>query len=471
MSEQSSREELLVKILNQAQALSAGINPAIYRGHSPYIGENGNWYAYDDTLNAVVDTGVCAQGDEAARVAAELERAAAELSRAEGEQQRQAAEAARAGAEALRVQAEQLRAQAEAARGEAEAQRTSGEAERAEAEAARVEAEAARTAAENARAEAELLRQAAKADMEAATAALQGMTAEAQTLPPGSAATAALSDVEGCKRLTLGLPVGQPGRSVVSILRTAGTGAAGTTDTYTITYSDGATSTFTVYNGADGLGAGDMLAAAYDPDGDGKVEAADHADSAAALDEGAEVSMDQVSGLESALAGKQPTGNYLTAETDPTVPDWAKAQTKPAYTAAEVGAASARIAGVTLPSTGWSGDSAPYSQTIAIAGLAESGCVCVTAPTAASREAVSQCGLYVSDTLNESGQLTFFAEEAPGEELALLAMIITGVGDVAPSRVILAGGAGSGGGDYLPLTGGTVNGTITATKVYGAVWN
>ena len=24
---------------------------------------------------------------------------------------------------------------------------------------------------------------------------------------------------------------------------------------------------------------------------------------------------------------------------------------------------------------------------------------------------------------------------------------------------------------YLPLTGGTVNGTITATKVYGAVWN
>lgn len=460
MSEQSSREELLVKILNQAQALSAGIHPAIYRGHSPYIGENGNWYAYDDTLNAVVDTGVCAQGDEAARVAAELERAAAELSRAEGEQQRQAAEAARAGAEALRVQAEQLRAQAEAARGEAEAQRTSGETERAEAEAARVEAEATRTTAENARAEAELLRQAAKADMEAATAAL--------------------SDVEGCKRLTLGLPVGQPGRSVASILRTAGTGAAGTTDTYTITYSDGATSTFTVYNGADGLGAGDMLAAAYDPDGDGKVEAADHADSAnnaihadsaAALDEDAEVPMDQVTGLESALANKQPSGNYLTTETDPTVPAWAKAPTKPTYTAAEVGAASAQIAGVALPSTGWSGDSAPYSQTIAIAGLTENGCVCVVAPTAASREAVSQCGLYVSDTLNESGQLTFFAEKAPGEELALLAMIITGAGDAAPSRVILAGGAGSGGGDYLPLTGGTVNGTITATKVYGAVWN
>lgn len=446
MSEQSSRKELLVKILNQAQALSAGIHPAIYRGHSPYIGENGNWYAYDDTLNAVVDTGVCAQGDEAARVAAELERAAAELSRAEGEQQRQAAEAARAGAEALRVQAEQLRAQAEAARGEAEAQRTSGETERAEAEAARVEAEAARTTAENARAEAELLRQAAKADMEAATAALQGMTAEAQTLPPGSAATAALSDVEGCKRLTLGLPVGQPGRSVASILRTAGTGAAGTTDTYTITYSDGATSTFTVYNGADGLGAGDMLAAAYDPDGDGKVEAADHADSAnnathagsaAALDEDAAVSMDQVSGLESALAGKQPTGNYLTAETDPTVPAWAKADTKPTYTADEVGArpdtwtptaeqvgarpntwtptaqdvgarpdtwtptadqvgASAKpvILTGTLTAEGWSGSAAPYTQTLTITGIpaSQDAAVFVSIGVSAPAEAIEAWG-------------------------------------------------------------------------------
>ena len=39
-----------------------------------------------------------------------------------------------------------------------------------------------------------------------------------------------------------------------------------------------------------------------------------------------------------ALAGKQPTGTYLTEETDPTVPDWAKEPTKPGYTASEVGA-------------------------------------------------------------------------------------------------------------------------------------
>lgn len=45
---------------------------------------------------------------------------------------------------------------------------------------------------------------------------------------------------------------GEDGRGIVSIKRTSGNGAAGTTDTYTITYSDTTTSTFSVYNGADG---------------------------------------------------------------------------------------------------------------------------------------------------------------------------------------------------------------------------
>lgn len=50
---------------------------------------------------------------------------------------------------------------------------------------------------------------------------------------------------------------GESGRGIVSIKRTAGTGAAGTTDTYTITYTDSTTSTFNVYNGANGSGGGD----------------------------------------------------------------------------------------------------------------------------------------------------------------------------------------------------------------------
>ena len=45
---------------------------------------------------------------------------------------------------------------------------------------------------------------------------------------------------------------GEGGRGIVSIVRTSGNGAAGSTDTYTITYTDGTTSTFTVYNGKDG---------------------------------------------------------------------------------------------------------------------------------------------------------------------------------------------------------------------------
>lgn len=48
--------------------------------------------------------------------------------------------------------------------------------------------------------------------------------------------------------------------------------------------------------------------------------------------------MSAITGLEDALASKQPTGSYITEETDPTVPAWSKAATKPVYTAAEVGA-------------------------------------------------------------------------------------------------------------------------------------
>jgi len=45
---------------------------------------------------------------------------------------------------------------------------------------------------------------------------------------------------------------GETGAGVQSVERTAGDGSPGTTDTYTITLTDGSTSTFTVYNGADG---------------------------------------------------------------------------------------------------------------------------------------------------------------------------------------------------------------------------
>ena len=42
--------------------------------------------------------------------------------------------------------------------------------------------------------------------------------------------------------------------------------------------------------------------------------------------------------IKAALDEKQPKGSYITSESDPTVPEWAKAETKPTYTASEVGA-------------------------------------------------------------------------------------------------------------------------------------
>ena len=60
---------------------------------------------------------------------------------------------------------------------------------------------------------------------------------------------------------------GATGNGIASIELKSGTHAAGTTDTYEITFTDGTTFDFFVYNGANGTGAGDMLAATYDPNG------------------------------------------------------------------------------------------------------------------------------------------------------------------------------------------------------------
>ena len=60
---------------------------------------------------------------------------------------------------------------------------------------------------------------------------------------------------------------GKDGSSIQSIQRTVGNGAPGTMDTYTITLTDGSKTTFQVYNGRDGEGAGDMTSMVYDPQG------------------------------------------------------------------------------------------------------------------------------------------------------------------------------------------------------------
>ena len=116
----------------------------------------------------------------------------------------------------------------------------------------------------------------AKNSAESAKYAIENLEVSSKTLETGQDATVEKSIVEGIVHFLFGLPrgergeQGEKGSSIDKVERTSGNGAPGTTDTYTITTSDQQQYTFTVYNGADGLGAGDMKAAVYDPDGSQK---------------------------------------------------------------------------------------------------------------------------------------------------------------------------------------------------------
>jgi hypothetical protein len=113
------------------------------------------------------------------------------------------------------------------------------------------------------------------ADGAAATITIGTVTTGA----PGSSATVTNVGTENAAVLDFSIPqgakgdkgdkgdTGADGLGITSITRTVGDGSPGTTDTYTITYTDETTDEFTVYNGADGEGAGDMLASVYDPTG------------------------------------------------------------------------------------------------------------------------------------------------------------------------------------------------------------
>lgn len=154
-------------------------------------------------------------------------------------------------------------------------------------------------------------------------------------------------------------PKGDPGTSVASIQRTSGTGAAGTTDTYTMYDSDDeAIGTFTVYNGADGLGSGDMLKSVYDPQGkntdifayvDDAIDAIPTPDVSGQIQEhntSETAHQDIREAIPTKVSDLTNDSGYLTAESDPTVPAWAKADSKPTYTAEEVGAIPATQKGV-----------------------------------------------------------------------------------------------------------------------------
>ena len=120
---------------------------------------------------------------ESARDTAEDARVSAENARKSNEDARKAAETARADAETARANAEDARATAETARATAEGDRASAETARAQAETSRATAETSRADAESARVEAENARKAAetaRADAEAARASAEQARADAQ---------------------------------------------------------------------------------------------------------------------------------------------------------------------------------------------------------------------------------------------------------------------------------------------------
>ena len=109
----------------------------------------------------------------------------------------------------------------------------------------------AETAERNAEAAAEASAESANASAQSAADAkqsedfLKNVTAVAEHLPPETDPTASYSNGV----FYFGIPIGATGNGIASISKT---GTSGLVDTYTITFTDGTTTTFTVTNGADG---------------------------------------------------------------------------------------------------------------------------------------------------------------------------------------------------------------------------
>ena len=264
---------------------------------------------------------------------------------------------------------------------------------------------------------------------------------------------------------------GADGRGIVSIVRTAGTGAAGTTDTYTITYTDKTTSTFSVYNGQDGTGAtvtvdSELSDTSTNPVQNRVIKAAlGNVQAAGDYVKYTEQTLteEQKTQVRSNIGASDFSGAYgdLTGVPAPVVvdstmtqsgqaadakevgdaisdlvlqkansadiPAWAKAATKPTYTASEVGAVaqaqgdskaymtletnasgnvvlknrkSSQLTGFSI-GTEWSGTSAPYTQKFTYSGIGSTSVIEISLPSTATSEQVEQFNALV---LQDGGQ-------------------------------------------------------------------
>ena len=176
-----------------------------------------------------------------------------------------AAESAQTGAQNAKTAAELAQEAAESAKDAAAGSSTAAGQKATKAAQSAEDAASAKSAAET-----------AKTDAQAARDAIVNMIVEAVTLETGKPATVTKSLVDNVYKLAFGLPRGNTGATgpqgatgngISGIALKSGNHAPGTSDVYTITLTDGTTFDFSVYNGSNGQGSGDMLASVYDPQG------------------------------------------------------------------------------------------------------------------------------------------------------------------------------------------------------------
>lgn len=231
----------------------------------------------------------------AAQSAAEAAKTAAETASGQAQTAATQASGSATAAQTAATQAGDAKTDAETARNEAETSASSAANSASDAESAATEAEQAKTYIENMDMEGETLPAGSSVTVTKTTSPEgnllfvigvpqgtkgdKGDTGETgATGPQGISITNATVNEDGDLVITLsaGEPinagsvigprgiqgeVGPTGASVDHIERTSGTGAPGTTDTYTVYLTDGQTGgTFQVYNGSNGTGSGDFMA-------------------------------------------------------------------------------------------------------------------------------------------------------------------------------------------------------------------
>ena len=226
------------------------------------------------------------------------------------------------------------------------------------------------------------------------------------------------------------------GSSIQSIERTSGTGAPGTTDTYTVTLTNGDTTTFQVYNGKDGSGSGDMTKSVYDPQGKAQDMFA-YTDAKYSKPSGGIPKTDLASSVQTSLskadsALQSVPSTYRTASAQDTIDSGkqSKITASGLLKGNGAGGVSAAVKGtdyagpsvgvsVTLSASGWNANA--KTQTVSVSGVTATVNLIITAAPD-SYMAYAEAG--VRCTAQGAGTLTFACETVPTADVAANVLIL-----------------------------------------------